>query len=620
MAQDRRHKRGGRTTPKGTHGRPTHLRSVPDAHPPLVQDAIDALREDSPFTLLTLASGLIEATTPRPTDEWGGGRNATAARPDPAEAFESFVLSGLPGMTELALAIATLHPDPVLAGRIQSLAGPSAAGRRPAWLSTMGDISIDRALVLSHVLGDGDNIMISWSWPSGAKATMVAYIDFNMGTIVKDAFALPEGWNAVFDLFVTHGDDHSDFDPLDPAVARARIAEAIEAGERVVPPIESESWPASRPMLEWVLRHLPEGGVGFERPEWTEAERQALLDEFVASDEGAVRGLTRTQVRDMAEPLVWFACDYGPGDPLRWSPVSVEIVLADWYPRKVFGIPAKQLIRFDGVLAGFVRFAHKKRSIPAELTLETLESLERWWPVFAESITSPDRGPIGNAISIARIAAGLDPDDFDEELDDEGLDGIDDVDINDTDAVADFLEATLMESAGGRAAYEALDDVPLDDVPFDWSSIPEPLRERTASTLALLDTWAEDLFDVEVRTIARAVLAAVIEADPAVFKRSARVDALAAGILGFLLSRLTGRMPLRSHSGVPWKATTKKALADATGVNASTVSARTGTVRNVMEQIDFGWASWLHSSQRRDLLETKKILDGYRIVDDDDDL
>ena len=43
---------------------------------------------------------------------------------------------------------------------------------------------------MSHVLGDGDNIMLGARLPGGHELTCVIYIDHNLGTLVKDAFVV----------------------------------------------------------------------------------------------------------------------------------------------------------------------------------------------------------------------------------------------------------------------------------------------------------------------------------------------------------------------------------------------------------------------------------------------
>ena len=54
-----------------------------------------------------------------------------------------------------------------------------------------------------------------------------------------------------------------------------------------VPPFETDTWPACRPIVEWLTRGMPAGGVGYGRPEWSEPDRRKLADRFFASAFGA---------------------------------------------------------------------------------------------------------------------------------------------------------------------------------------------------------------------------------------------------------------------------------------------------------------------------------------------
>jgi len=561
---------------------------------------------------MALASGLVEVTTPRPLDDWPGSRRE---RPDALSTFLSFADSGWRSMGALALAVAALHPDAELAARISHAVDPAVVATGPPWLTSMSAIEITSTWLQAEVLGDGENVIVVWQWPDGSSATAFVYVDHNLGTLVKDAFVVPDDGAQL--LTVLAGPEQPTVVALEPAVARARITEAIDAGERTVPPLETESWPSCRPMVEWVLGRLPEGGTGYERPDWSHHERERLLDEFQASPRAAIAGLDAEQVRALADPLVRFACDYGPGDPLRWSPVSVEIALADWYPRKVFGFPVSELERLPEVLGGFVRFCHQRTSVPRELTHETIESIERWRPDFLRSVGRLGRNPAANAARLARFAGGLDPGGFDND-DDRWIDS----ELAGEDFLAEVVEeveADLVELVGGPDAYDAVTDAPLGDVAFDWSAIPDALEEPVDETLTQLDGWASALFDDEVRTIARAVLAGVVTTDQAVFNRSARTDALAAAILAYLMSRLTGRMSKRERRTMPWSVFTQKELAAATGVPASSISSRSRTVANVVERADIAWPALLHSTQRREVLEVKQRVAAWRSGNGDDE-
>jgi len=434
---NRHHRRGGRITPKGTRpasasggvpgaasggvpgaasggvpgagsGRVTGRshRGRP-AGPPFLADAREALAGHSPLGLMTLASILVQATTSQASDRFPGH---AADRPDATAVFLSFTDPDWPPLNALALAASLLTPDDELSRRLRLLMDPADVEGAPAWLAEIDRVEITGVWRQSHVLGDGDNIVLGWSWPRGQAASAVVYIDHNVGSLVKDAFVVDEPLDDLLRTYRSLADPDMRLEQLDPAEARARIAEGITRADITIPPFESETWPLCRPLVQWVTAHLPAGGAVPEPEEWSEEARAGLVDQFLETDHSSVEGLRPDQVRELIDNLVWFACDYGPGDPLRWSPVSVEIVLADWYPRKVFAPTDDVLRRLPAVLAGFVAFCHARRHVRAELTRETLAAVEEWAPDYVAAIAEPDRSPRSNAARLARLAAGLDPD------------------------------------------------------------------------------------------------------------------------------------------------------------------------------------------------------------------
>lgn len=533
----------------------------------------ELLTESSPLPLLQFASGLIEATTPNPADGISGRGDPS---PTAHELFASFGESGFPELIHLAKAGEVLHPGLLPGRRLDPL------DNSPRWMAHIGDAQPNEAWLHQHTLGDGENVLIGWQWPDGSAATLVAYIDHNMGTLVKDAFVVEESIGSLQATYERLLEPGMTVGPLDLADARARLDEALGTYGQTLDVPETETWPISRPLVQWISRLLPTGGTGYRRPDWPEDERQRLLDDFTRSPFGKIPGLTTTQVTQLADPLVWFGCDYGPGDPLRWSPVAVEIVLVDWYPRKVLGLTATEYSRVADVLAGLVRYSHDVRDIPPDLTAETLDAIAYW----------RDENPDTNVDATHPI-----------------------LDLDDPAALAtivDDLEVNLIDLAGGPDSYNTLNADPLEDVPFDWSAIQEDARSQTSETLRRLDTWAVELFDPEVQTIARAVLAAVVTTDRSTFKRSSDTDGLAAAILGYVSRRITDRQPGQTRPDLSWKVDNLKALADATGVAYGKVTGRRTTVANVVDRSLIDWPKNLHSSQRLEILATKQQIAEWR--------
>lgn len=478
-------------------------RVVPTPHdvsdvplPEIFSDVEQAVSTPNPIALLTYTSSVLAALDPREErrDEFLRAHDADA---DDAVSLvrlcETFMHAGLRVTDALLNVIAELTPDEMLAERIRR----SVASRRhatPGWTRRLGQTEVARTVELRHVLRDGDNLLIGVRLPSRHDLTFLVYIDHNLGTVVKDAFVLGQPIEAVLERMATLDDaGETTTHELDHADARARLTEAIHMGAITVPAFETDTWPACRPLLEWVVSKLPEGGTGYERPEWSEDDLSRLTDAFFASSFG--RPLEDPDHRQLLGSILWFATDYGPGDPLRWSPTAVEILLADWLPRKVLA-PTDYLAKAPDVLRGFVRYCHAERRISRDLTIQTLAAVDEFEPEYQAAIAAPP-------------------------AEDDAWDGLN---------LGGYLREQLERSVGGAEALDRLDATPLPDEPFDWSGISDDVHGRVAEVLALVDGCCADLFDVEFRTACRRFLSRIAASDPAIFRGRATARTGAAAV------------------------------------------------------------------------------------------
>lgn len=119
----------------------------------------------------------------------------------------------------------------------------------PAWISGLGKTEAYRAVEMIHLLRDGDNMMVGVRLPTGEKLTAVVYIDHNLGTLVKDAFVVPVPTDDLLGLMRSKLDD-PDTTFAEVPIAGARIVDAIETGAITFPPIETDTWPVCRPLVE----------------------------------------------------------------------------------------------------------------------------------------------------------------------------------------------------------------------------------------------------------------------------------------------------------------------------------------------------------------------------------
>ncbi len=370
--------------------------------PDLVRAVAAALDDGEPLTLLGLVSSLLAALDPR-------RRSPFERAPDPElpsrdELVGTFLDVELEETSALLAVIPGLSGDEMLRQRVQREI-TARAHALPAWLAELHQARpVDRAVEVVHVLGDGDNLIVGARLPGGNELTAVVYIDHNMGTLVKDAFVVGEPLPELVEQMMSVGADPDTVArDLGPADARVRITEAIERGAITFPPCETDTWPACRPLVEWIIGMLPAAGTGYQRPEWDDAARDDLAERFLASPFGT--GFDDDDHRALLGSLLWFGIDYGPGDPLRWSPTAVEILLADWIPRKIVA-PAAQLAKAPDLLRSFIRFSHHERGIRPALTDQTLAAVDEHEPDYQRVIRSPR--PQGPAALLAAMGA-LDP-------------------------------------------------------------------------------------------------------------------------------------------------------------------------------------------------------------------
>lgn len=504
----KKHGRGRDRRPRRPHvvkrGSPTPGGAGADSQE-LFQRLRHALRSDEPLSLLALASGILEAA-----DE----RNANPFAPDErrvslAELVESFIGTPYAETTAALTALRVLIADDALAAAIdRELAGRSHP--MPTWLTSLAEARLDPDVwFLTHVLGDGDDYLLGVTLPTGHPLTALVYVDHNMGTIVKDAFVVPELLEDVALRMGTLLDDRDQsLTRTDGRQARVAIEAAIATGARMYPPVTSDEWPMCRPIVEWMVRMLPEGGAAPEWREWTEEELAEVVRDFLASPAGEAHD--DADGRSLLESLLWFGTSYANADPFRWSPVTVEMLLVDWVPRKILAEP-EYLSLLPDLARSFIRYAHERLGIRDELTTETLAAVDAYEPEYQRLIRS-DR-PQGPAALLARM--------FDHDEDDGDDDEL---------GIADIILDGLDRKVGGRLALMRLGVEPLPDEPFEWAGVPEDIHERVRETLELCDRCADELLDVEHRTAMRRFLGRAAVGDPAIFCRRASTARGAAAV------------------------------------------------------------------------------------------
>ncbi|MGB3230541.1 MAG: hypothetical protein WA944_10180 [Mycobacterium sp.] len=327
---------------------------------PLTDEVRQALA-GHPLDLLGMVSMLIEATKPDPL-AWLPSRPQRDTV-DLTRLLDSFVDVHFRETTALLAVLGELLEDADLQRRCRE----EVAARQdilPPWITDLAHVQMYRAVRMTHVLGDGDEILIGAKLTNGDELTCAAFVDHNVSSVVKDAFVVPDSVDTVVRVAAERNTD-PDTTFVDMSLADARAW--LDHGLAQLPIFsdQSETWPGCRPLLSWLTRQLPTGGTKRVSPDWDTESLKELCDDFFTSEGGAM--FDRREHGPLLEGLL------ETGDPLRWSVPRIERLFRDDFDG---GVPLAVVLDAPDMLARFIPFAHARSGIRDELTAEALATID----------------------------------------------------------------------------------------------------------------------------------------------------------------------------------------------------------------------------------------------------
>jgi hypothetical protein len=298
----------------------------------------------------------------------------------------------------------------VLAAELLTSSTPIAGV--PRWIEQIGKSEVVGAAVMSEaVLDDARTVLLESRHPDGETMAVGVLIDRNLGGLAKDVL-LAESIQQVADAigrYSTGEEAELALEQLEPGVAAGLIRAAIARTDLTWdPPVDDDFW--SGRALALLRADQTPGAV--EPPEPTELsaeERDRLRDEFLFSPEGREFAPDGDEAW-IASLAIDFCVGYTDGDPLRWSPVVVELFMTDWVPRKVL-TTSEQLDRLPVALDAWVRFAARRRGIPDWAANQTRGSIGKWVKEMVSSALDPAVGGPSKQFLLAAKAAGVDLED-----------------------------------------------------------------------------------------------------------------------------------------------------------------------------------------------------------------
>lgn len=330
----------------------------------------------------------------------GGGLIAYAGR------------AGSPVSVIVLRAVASVAPEPYGTRAARTANRLVVAGApEPTWAALPGAQQPTKAVVqFDPVDDDGITVMVGYDGPGGPD-TVGIYIDFNLGRMAKDVFIVPEPVDQVQDRLVAHaiarGTSFREI-ALSEAAAWWKVAFAI-TDITLDPPVDDDIY-RLRPLIDARLALLPPGGQVPPTDALNDAARDEILDEFVASPEAGplVDGEADSElICELAFHILNFALDYVYGEPLRFSPVMVEIFCTSWAPRKAL-LDDDGLDLLPDVLRSWIEFVGRRRGIPGAAISGAIDAVDRYETTLrAESSDEANWGP-AKVLARSLQAEGID--------------------------------------------------------------------------------------------------------------------------------------------------------------------------------------------------------------------
>jgi hypothetical protein len=234
-------------------------------------------------------------------------------------------------------------------------------------------------------------------------------VDFNVG-IVKDCWASLSPDTILADCRKSAAEDEDLLlAEVDPGAVRGRVTELFAATDELPELPESQGLSEERCAVLARLALLPadrDTTAGHDA-----ADLAAIADEFLASPEGTVDGAPREVVDACTRLIVEYSLAEHRADPLRWSPMAVELFLLDWAPRAA--VIDEECTRWlPTVLIAFVTYAGHRTGLPEHAVQATQDAVTEHIAGFAESMAGADTEHITAAqVARAMIADGVDPTD-----------------------------------------------------------------------------------------------------------------------------------------------------------------------------------------------------------------
>lgn len=458
--------------------------------PGLLASLRSDLESPDPIRLLQTASNFISIGRETPSSYWSS----------PVEE-QSGLGGGLGKLMDSLLSFPSTETDSLLVACAEML-GDSAFQTvineevkprlqvMPAWLAELSSLRVKQALSFDLAEGGEETIALEVEGPRGGFTLMVD-IETLGSPYIEDAYAIRQSLEELTEQLSHNKLEDLVTKPLTLEEARARLESALQARVLQEPPLETQSWPKIRPLLEWQLHTMPEGGEGYASSRWGPEELRDFLYDFKTSRHAF--GFLDWEDQ-LVHSLANYAYTHGTGDARQWGPRLVARALKNVIVRKR-DYSELEMQSVPRVLGAMVMYGHEALGVPDSSTQQVLDAISDLLPSYLGSIR-PDievreQGRFGGVLE---TAYAIDP-------------------------------FTLINDAvGGEDALEKLNADPLPTgEPLAFEGVPEDVSERVKNIGELVGKYAAQYFqDPEMVTAAHRTLHLLATRKPDVFRRRSK--------------------------------------------------------------------------------------------------
>jgi hypothetical protein len=373
---------------RGSSGRSRHAQRRPKSAAEQAVDLVRGLSGEDPLTAELVASSLLAVSRGEMADEaadraWADLLVATFQRTKSADGLAIlFAIRAL-------LPPTWREPADAAIAALMHLAIPS-----PPWAA---EIDAPRPLDAWAATDEyGDQTMVGVGFRHGAWLPngLQFMVDRNFEGLVRQAMVAPRP-DAMLQVWSENAP--ADLEPHATTAQEAadRLAVGIGMFDLYLDPPVDDDVRRLMPLLRARLRQLPPAVEPREEKPVGAARRRRLARDFARSDD-APPGI---DAELLASYFIDYGADWSGGDPLRWSPVRVELLLMDWFPRKV-ALADQEIAAVPVALRGWVRWAARHKGISSEGLAETLAALDEFGGEFVAAMH--DEESFGPAKSLAR--------------------------------------------------------------------------------------------------------------------------------------------------------------------------------------------------------------------------